>query len=121
RGLLPDLDVAEQLDLVHQLDAVLLARAPARLGDEREGVFGARATRVLDEVRVLGRDLRAADAVALEPAGLEHPPGAQLVVRVLEDAPERAPVRRLRILAARVQLAHCRLDLLGRPRRQPQL
>src|ERR1051326_6495197 len=120
-ALLLDRDVAEQLDLVHELDPVLLARAPARLRDERERVLGAGAAGVLDEVRVLGRDLRAADAMALEPAGLEHPPRAQVVVRVLEDAPERAPVRRLCFLAPRVQLAHGRLDLLRGPRRQPQL
>ena len=55
-------------------------------------------------------------AMALETARLEHPPRAQLVLRVLEDAPEGAPVRRLRRLAPCVQLAHLGLDLLGRPR-----
>src|SRR5437763_1015367 len=120
-ALLLDRDVAEHLDLVHELDPVLLARAPARLGDERERVLGAGATGVLDEVRVLGRDLRAADAMALERAGLEHPPRAQVVLRILEDAAERAPVRRLRRLPLGIQPPHVGLDVVGRPRPQAQL
>src|ERR1700692_385662 len=39
-----DLEVPEQLDLVHQLDAVFLARPAAGLGDERERVLRARAS-----------------------------------------------------------------------------
>ena len=96
-------------------------RAPARLGHERDRVGGRGTVGVLDEVRVLRRDLRAADPVPLQPAGLEHPPGAQLVIGVLEDASERPPVRRLRRLPLRVQLPHLGPDLLRRTRAQPQL
>jgi hypothetical protein len=55
------LDVAQQLDLVLEPHAELLQRAPASLGHEREGVGGRRAVGVLDEVRVLRRDLSASD------------------------------------------------------------
>ena len=47
---------------------------------------------------------RAADPVALQPALLDQPAGAGPLVRILEDAPERALVRRLRRLALREQL-----------------
>ena len=53
-------------------------------------------------------------AVPLEPALLDQPPRARLAVRVLEDAAERALVRRLRRLALREQLGCVRLDRLGR-------
>src|SRR5436190_10947988 len=102
RSLLPergDLQVAEELDLVAEVDAVLLVCTPASLLHESDCIRGARAPRVLDEVRVLRRDLCAPDPVALQPARLEHPPGGQLVLRILEDAAEGAPVRRLRRLA----------------------
>src|SRR5690242_3522498 len=108
------LQLAEELDLVLQADAELLERAPARLGHERERIRGRGAVRVLDEVRVLRRDLRSAAAIAPEAARLEHPARAQLVLGVLEDAAEGAPVRRLGFLPARVQLAHLGLDLLRR-------
>ena len=78
--------IAEEHDLVLELDAELLARTAARLGHQREAVGGRRAAGVLDEVRVLRRDHGAADPVALEPAELEHPPRAELAWRVLEDA-----------------------------------
>ena len=66
---------------------------------------------VLDEVRVPRRDLGAADPVALQAAGLEHPAGRELVVRVLEDAAESALVRRLGGLPLRLQVGDDRLDL----------
>ena len=50
--------------------AELLARPAARLGHQRDRVLAARAARVLDEVRVLRRDLCSADPVALEAASL---------------------------------------------------
>ena len=59
------LERAEELDLVLELDAELLARAPARLGHQRDRVGACGAAGVLDEVRVPRRDLRAADPVAL--------------------------------------------------------
>src|SRR5437868_12818281 len=121
RALLLDRDVAEQLDLVREVDAELLPRAAACLGDESERVLGAGPAGVLDEVRVLGRDLGAADAVTLQPTRLEYPSRTELVVRVLEHAPESAPVRRLCRLALGVELPHRRLDLLRWARRQQQL
>ena len=69
----------------------------------------------------IGEITRAADRVALQPARLEHPARAELVLRVLEDAAERALVRRLRRLAPRDQLGDRRLDLVGRPRLEPVL
>src|SRR5258708_7357638 len=114
-------DLAEQLALVVKLDAVLLVRPPARLGHECKRVLGARPARVLDEVRVLRRDLRTTDPETAQAAGVEHPPRAQLVVRVLEDAAEGPLVRRLRRLALGIQLAHPSLDLLRRPSLESQL
>src|SRR4051794_10199972 len=114
-------EAAEELDLVPKLDAVFLVRAAAGLDHQRDRVRAACPVGVLDEVRVLRRDLRAADAVTLQAAGLEHPPRAQLVVRILEDAAERALVRRLRCLAPRVEIRDLRLDLLRRARIEPQL
>src|SRR5439155_5736252 len=72
-------------------------------------------------VRVPQRDLRAPDLVAPEAARLEYPARAELVLGVLEDAAEGALVRRLGCLAQRLQLGHLRLDLLLRPRLQPEL
>src|SRR5580765_1101185 len=76
---------AEEFDLVLQDDAVLLERPPAGLDHERDGVLGPGPVRVFDEVRVQRRDLRPADAVTLEAAGLEHPARRQLVLGILED------------------------------------
>ena len=104
---------AEQHDLVLELDAVLLARAAAALRHQRQAVGGRRPAGVLDEVRVLRRDERAADAVALEPAELEQPPGAELARRVLEDRAERALVRRLRRLPPRDEVGDSALISLG--------
>ena len=59
---------------------------------------------------------RAADPVALQPALLDQPPGAELAGRILEDAAERPLVRRLRRLALREQLGDRRLDRLRRAR-----
>src|SRR5438105_6957468 len=112
---------AEELDLVLELDAELLERAPPRLLHERERVGRAGFARVLDEVRMPRRDLRAADAVPLQAAGLEHAAGGELVVGVLEDAAERALVRRLNRLATRLEVGDRRLDLPRRPRGEPEL
>src|SRR4029079_7785326 len=73
---------------------------------------GARAVGVLDEVRVPRRDLRTADAVALQPACFEHLPRAELVLPVLEDAAAGAPDRRLRGPVERLQPRDVGLDLL---------
>src|SRR4029079_13127214 len=106
------LQLAEELDLVLQANAELLERATARLGHERERIRGRGAVRVLDEVRVLRRALRSTAAIAPEAVRIEHPARAQLVLGVLEDAAEGAPVRRLGFLPARGQLAPPRLYLL---------
>src|SRR5439155_19488563 len=75
----------------------------------------------LDAVRGHRGDHGAADPEALEPTALEHPAGAELVLRVLEHTSERALVRRLRRLAARVELGDRRADLVRRTRRELKL
>src|SRR4051812_4226182 len=100
----------ERLDLVPELDPELLPRAAACLAHQGDGILRTGLAGVLDEVRVLRRDLRAADAVALQAARLQHATCRELVVGVLEHAAERAPVRGLSLLAPRVQRAHLRLD-----------
>src|ERR1700675_3496728 len=59
--------------------------------------------------------------MALEAARLEQPTPRQLVLGVLEDAPEGALVRRLCRFAQRLKPRHVRLDLLLRQRRQQEL
>jgi len=98
---------------VLELDSVLLACTPAGFCHQRDRVGGAGSIGVLDEVRVARRDLGAADPVPLQPAGLEQPPGAQLVVRVLEDAAEGPLVRGLGGFPLRLQLGDLGLDLFG--------
>src|SRR5439155_6005347 len=114
-------EVAEQLDLVAELDAVLLACAAASLLHQCDRVGGASTAGILDEVRVLWRDLCASAAVAFQSARLQHPACGQLVLGVLEDAAERAPVRGLRRLSPGVQLGHLRLDLCRLARIDAQL
>src|SRR5438132_4366282 len=114
------LDVAEEDDLVLELDAVLLPGPAPRFCHQRERIVRPCAVGVLDEVRVTRGDLRAADPMALQAAGLEHASGRELVVRILEDAAERALVRRLRRLALPLQVGDDRLDLVGRARHQPE-
>src|SRR6185437_5238611 len=67
------------------------------------------------------RDLRAADPVTLETARLEHAAGGELVLRVLEDAAERPPIRRLRGLAPGIELADLVLDLCRVARAEAEL
>jgi hypothetical protein len=59
-----ELEVAEEAQLVLELDAELLERPSSRLGHQRERVDSLRLASVLDEVRVPRRDLRAADPMA---------------------------------------------------------
>ena len=66
-------------------------------------------------------DLRAANAEPLEPACLQHPTRRKLAVRVLEDASERALVRRLCRLSVGLHLGDDRLDLVRRPRLEREL
>src|SRR5439155_9678329 len=123
-ALLPErrqLELAEELDLMPQLDAVLLPGAPPRLRHQRNRIRRLRSVGVLDEVRVLGRDLCPADPMTLEAAGLEHATRRELVLGILEDAAECPPVRRLRRLAPGVQVANLLLDLGGVPPVQAKL
>src|SRR5918911_2726745 len=123
RGLLQrrQRDRPEELDLVLKLDAELLQRAPPGLLHQRQRVGRAGTARVLDEVRVAWRDLGASDAVALQAAGLQHPACGELVVRVLEDAPEGALARRLGRLALRLHPGDRRANLVRGPRHEPEL
>src|SRR5512133_2258864 len=59
--------------------------------------------------------------MAFQAAGFEDAAGRQLVIRILEDAAVGPLVRGLRGFALRLQVGHDRLDLLGRPGRQPEL
>src|SRR5207247_6703527 len=77
------LELAEEHDLVLQLDAELLVRPPPGLGHQRNRVVGARVVGVLDEIRVSRRYLGATDPVPLEAARLAHPPGGALVVELV--------------------------------------
>ena len=115
------LERADEADFVLELDAEFLERPPACFGHQRDGVGGPALARVLDEVRVPRGDLRSADPVAPEPAGFEHPPGRELVLRVLEDAAEGALVRRLRGLALSLDLGDRRLDLVRGTGLEPEL
>src|SRR3954452_19993057 len=110
------LELAQELDLVHELDAVRLPGPSAGLGHQGDRIGRARAVRVLDEVGVSRRDHRAADLVAFEPARLEHAAGAQLVIRILEDAAVRPLVRGLRRLPLLLESRDDRLDLVDGPR-----
>src|SRR3954469_14737939 len=124
RVLLPELrelERAEELDLALELHAELLGGTTPRLGHQRDRLGRTRLRGVLDEVRVPGRDLGPTDAMALQAAGFEHPAGRELVLRVLEDAPERALVRRLGSLPPRLEVTDDRLDLARRPGRQTKL
>ncbi len=95
--------------------------AAACLAHQRDRVRRSRVVGVLDEVRMPGRDLRAADAVTLQSTRLQHATGGELVVRVLEDAPVRALVRRLCGLPLGLQVGDDRLDLVDRSWLQPEL
>ena len=88
-------------------------RAPSRFRHQRERVRGAGLARVLDEVRMARGDLGAADPLALEPQASSMRPARELVLGVLEDAPEGALVRRLRGLSLRLEVGDGGLDLLG--------
>src|SRR4051794_4017465 len=111
----------EESHLVVELDPVLVERAAPRLGHQRDRILAPCVARVLDEVRVHRRDLRAADPVPLQATRFEHPAGSQVVVGVLEDAAERSPVRRLRGLPPCLELAHRRLDVVRLAGREAQL
>src|SRR5215210_87181 len=96
-------DRTEKLDLVLQRHSELLPGSPPGLGHQREGVRGAGVAGVLDEVRMPGRDLCSTDAMALQSARLEEPPGRQLMLRILEDTSVGALVGGLGSLASCLQ------------------
>src|SRR5262249_30416855 len=108
-------------DLALELDAEAIERPPPRLGHQRKRVLRAGSPCVLDEVRVPRRDERVADAIAPEPALVEHPARAELVSGVLEDAPEGALVRRLGRFAQRLKLRHTLPDVVLRARAETEL
>src|SRR4051794_20420493 len=111
----------EQLHLVLELHAVQLERTAAGLRHQRDRIVAPCAARVLDEVRVHRRDLRAADPLSPQAARFQHPAGGQVVIWILEDAAERSLVRRLRSFPPRLELADRCLDLVGLARDEPQL
>src|SRR5215204_532510 len=116
-----ELEAAQQAHFVLELDAELFERPPAGLGHKRQGLGRAGVTGVLDEVRMPGRDLRAADAVTSQPARLEHSARGELVIRVLEDASEGALVRRLCGLPAGLEVGDFLFDLFRGLRLEPEL
>ena len=77
--------VADELDLVAQLDAEPIRHRGAHVVAERADVGGAAAAVGDDEVRVELADPRAAETVALQPGGLDEPAGV-VVGWVAEDA-----------------------------------
>src|SRR6202020_2514886 len=106
--------VAERLHLWLQLDAEALQHALAACGHHRERVGRARGAGVLDEVRVLRREARAADRQAIT-AGLgeQQAGGAAFrarVIRVLERRAERLDALRLCLVPALSQLCERRRD-----------
>src|SRR5581483_7547158 len=89
------LERAEEAHLVLELDAEAARDAGAGFGHQRDRVGRRRLAGVLDEVGVSVRDPRPADLEALETALLDGVARPERGARVLEDAPERALVRRL--------------------------
>ena len=110
----------KQLHLVLEIDVEALAHGAAREHDQGRDIGRKRAAGVLDEVGVDARDARAADHVALEPAGLDQRPRARALGRVLEDRAERARLARLARAAPALELPHAGADLLARTRLQLQ-
>src|SRR5437764_12537615 len=113
---------APQFDFVFEFDAVLASEALAYLFGERERV---RCARVLalgdDEVRVDGRDERAAAPLALHAHLVNHLPPAQARPRrVLEEATGTARAVRLRREAPLLRLLHPRPYLFRVVRLQTQ-
>src|SRR6185312_8802500 len=72
--LLRKLERPEKDDFVLEAHSELLGRAPPRFGHQRDRVGSTGGVGILDEVRVAGRDLRAADPVPFEATRLEHSP-----------------------------------------------
>src|SRR5438477_12566564 len=124
RTLLPqrlEVEAAEELHLVLELDAELLACSTPCLVHQSDRVGAGGTAGVLDEVRVPRGDLRAADSESLQTARLEHSTCAQLVIRILEDAAERPLVRRLCGFPLTLQIRDDGADLFGRAQRQADL
>src|SRR5712691_6209863 len=110
---------AHQADFVFQRDAELGVDALAGHVHQCEHVGRGGAAAVDDEVRVLRRDLRAAQPFALEADLLDQAPG-EIAGRVLPDAAgrrERQRLRRLLVLQARLDVL---LDLGLRPAVEPE-
>src|SRR5262245_24761931 len=67
------------------------------------------------------RDHGFADAMAPEAALLDHPPGTQRMLRVLEDAAEASLLRALRVLPLGLHRRDRLLDLQRRPGSEAKL
>src|SRR5579862_3365766 len=93
--------VTEDHDLPLEVHPELLLHGVMRDADERQHVRRSRVIDVDDEVRMLRRDLRAAQAPALEPRGLDEA-SCLVARRVFEDAAEAADAIWLRCLALRL-------------------
>src|SRR4030095_9466451 len=72
-GKSPRLAFAQDADLGLERHAEMVLHTIARQVHEGEHVRGHRAAAIDDEVHVLGRDLRAVEALAAEPHLLDHP------------------------------------------------
>ena len=113
------LERAEELDLVLELDAELLARArgaprPSARARRRSWRAPAFSMKFAWRGEICAPPIR----WPRRPQASSIRPARELVLRVLEDAAERALVRRLRRLPLRLQLGDRRLDLVDRPRRR---
>ncbi len=111
------LDLAEDLHLGLEHDAGQLMDPAAPGRHQGEDVGGRRGAVVLDEVRVLGGEARAADPQAAAAGRIEQLPGrpplGALVVGVLEGRAERLDPGGLRLAPLRPHLGERRLDRLG--------
>src|SRR5262245_52655285 len=87
--------------------------------EQAEHVRGRRAAAVDDEVRLLGRNLGAADTLAAHARFLEQALGG-IAGRVLEAWSRRSQRERLRGLLLLEALADVALDLRERPAREPE-
>src|SRR5690606_15004033 len=93
---------SDDSDFLLQFHAVFAPHRVAHMGDQPLDVRRLRLPQVDDEVRVLFRHLRIADAVALEAAGLDQP-GRMVVRRVAEGRSRVGQIERLRCESSRQQ------------------
>src|SRR5574338_248328 len=107
--------IADELDLVLQVDAEPLGDGPAHVIPDGAHVGGSPGPPVGDdEVRVQRAHLGRADAMALQAGGVDEPPG-MVAGRVAEDAARVLVGQWLRRLALRLVLGDARGDRLRLP------